>query len=508
MWLLLLVLACGGNAPPGPNSYDRDADGWLSFVDCDDNNAGIYPGAKETYYDGRDANCDGADDYDRDGDGYRWDAHGGEDCDDGDPEINPDGVEVPYDGSDNDCDPSTSEADLDGDGSRHPTDCDDTDPLSFPGAVERLGDGIDQDCRGDGDGAELGAWPDLFTYPRSLRSSAFAGRPVLALAADRVQEPDPNDPDRPDAGTPALFQVGMAILDPVAAEPEVVLFHGEDHTDGTQADIPTAVDVVGDDDVLWFGLGRTAWRSQDPRASLRPYVRFGDIMVRQNGPTRILDVAVGELTHVDVQLHPDGALASAGGEGGLTVFWGDVGLGEGLGGTATTDASGGAIVTPDGVAWSCATGGACLEWSLPADGPPADPQSLSGVFRVLRTHDDLWLVQDDAFGVIVEGLSVPLEIFPDEEVKDADAVRVVRADGTPWVIALAVVEDGFDDQVAIAFGPEDAGLLTTAFLQPTTTGVPSGVALWADAESVLVAATVQDFAGSDRLWLASYPWAD
>ncbi len=506
MWMMLL--ACGGFGPPSVSTFDADGDGVLSFADCDDNNAGIYPGATETYYDGRDANCDGADDYDRDGDGYRWDAHGGEDCDDGDPEVNPDGVEVPYDGSDNDCDPSTSEADLDGDGSRYPTDCDDADPRSFPGAEERMGDGVDQDCRGDGDGAVLGAWPELFTYPRSLRASTFEGRPVLALAADLVQAPDPSDPDRPDPSAPSLFQVGMAILDPIAAAPEVMLFHGEEHADGSQTDIPTSVDVVGGDGILWFGLGRTAWRSQDPRASLRPYVRFGDGMARQNGPIRILDEAVGELTHLDVQLHPDGALLSAGGEGGLTIFSGGVDIGEGQGGTTTTDATGGAVVTPDGMVWSCADGGTCLEWSLPADGPPSDPEPLSGVSRVLREHDGLWLVQDDAFGVIVEGLAVPLEIFPDEEVHDADVVRFLRADGTPWVVAIAIVEAGFDDQVTIAFGPENAGLLSTVFLQHPTTGSPTSVALWADAESLVVAATAQDFAGLDRLWLASYPWAD
>ena len=37
--------------------------------DCDDTDASVYPGAAETWYDGIDSDCDGADDMDRDGDG-------------------------------------------------------------------------------------------------------------------------------------------------------------------------------------------------------------------------------------------------------------------------------------------------------------------------------------------------------------------------------------------------------------------------------------------------------
>jgi hypothetical protein len=508
MWMLLF--ACGGSAPPPWPAFDVDGDGSLSFVDCDDQNAGIYPGAREVYYDGRDANCDGADDYDQDGDGYAWDVHGGEDCDDLDPEVNPDGVEVPYDGVDNDCDPSTSEADLDGDGSRHPADCDDADPASYPGAPERMGDGVDQDCGGDADGAPLGTWPDLLTFPRSLRAATFEGRPAIAFAVDRLDGPNPYAPDLPDPMQPSLFQVGVAILDPLSAEPETLVFHGANHVDFAQADIPTAVDVVGADDALWFGLGFTAWRSGDPRAFLVPYVRFGGAMVRQNGPSRILDSAVGDLDHIDVQLDgDDDALLCAGSEGGLTVFSGALGSTDGgLGGTATANAAGGAVVTPDGDAWSCDADGECQRWVLPLDGVPFDPAPLPGVSNILREHGGLWLVQDDAFGVRVEGVPVPLELFSGQDVKHADATRLVRTNGDPWIVAAAVIEAGFPDQVVLAFGPEDAGLLTTAFLRPPDTSTPTDVAVWADAESLFVAVLAQDFAGTDRLWLASYPWAD
>ena len=74
--------------------------------DCNDDDSSIRPGGEDTWYDGIDGNCDGANDFDQDGDGYAhngFDGIDGLDCDDEDAEVNPDGVEV-MDGSDNDCD--------------------------------------------------------------------------------------------------------------------------------------------------------------------------------------------------------------------------------------------------------------------------------------------------------------------------------------------------------------------------------------------------------------------
>ena len=64
---------------------DADGDGQtVEDGDCDDNDPNIFSGATETYYDGIDQNCDGANDYDVDGDG--WDGFDEEgnsiDCDD------------------------------------------------------------------------------------------------------------------------------------------------------------------------------------------------------------------------------------------------------------------------------------------------------------------------------------------------------------------------------------------------------------------------------------------
>lgn len=61
---------------------DADGDGSYSAWDCDDSNAGVSPGAAETWYDGVDQDCSGTSDFDQDGDGQDSIAYGGEDCDD------------------------------------------------------------------------------------------------------------------------------------------------------------------------------------------------------------------------------------------------------------------------------------------------------------------------------------------------------------------------------------------------------------------------------------------
>jgi len=180
---------------------DNDGDGYGSEVvkactlpegavevdgDCDDQDAGVNPGAAEIWYDGYDQNCDGIDD-DQDGDGwyitdYPYDVpeayadHQGDCYDDpaqagswvalngfpnpGAVDVYPGAPEVYYDGLDEDC-MGGSDFDLDGDGYGAMgytdndgvvgTDCDDADPEINPRASDYWYDGVDSNCSGNND---------------------------------------------------------------------------------------------------------------------------------------------------------------------------------------------------------------------------------------------------------------------------------------------------------------------------------------------------------------------
>ncbi len=224
-WMILAlfvgVVACegdddddGGNETDVPDALvDADRDGFLSDVDCDDNDNEIHPLGREIC-DGKDNNCDELVDeddpqldestlsnwyVDLDDDGFGTEfvqrsclgpegtASEGADCNDDDAEINPAAIEV-CDGLDNNCNNQTDDEDLeidpstmvlvfpdrDGDGEGDSgfaflrcepldgevlsgLDCDDSSPVVYGGAPE-LCDGLDNDCDGlvdDEDGEVL-----------------------------------------------------------------------------------------------------------------------------------------------------------------------------------------------------------------------------------------------------------------------------------------------------------------------------------------------------------------
>jgi hypothetical protein len=80
---------------------DVDGDGASKPSDCDDDNAGIHPGATDVPENGVDEDCSGADavNLDRDGDGFQRPL----DCNDTDARIHPGAIDVPGNAVDEDC---------------------------------------------------------------------------------------------------------------------------------------------------------------------------------------------------------------------------------------------------------------------------------------------------------------------------------------------------------------------------------------------------------------------
>jgi len=155
--LFTLVIGCGGGD-------DRDGDGVSDKLDCAPANPKISPDGVEVC-DGLDNDCDGSvdEDWDADSDGFPLDDSCDEevvavDCNDADAGVFP-GAQELCDGVDNDCSGAPDDDDRDGDGVGACDDCDDGDPFVFPGAAEAC-DGVDNDCSGgvdepwdiDGDG--------------------------------------------------------------------------------------------------------------------------------------------------------------------------------------------------------------------------------------------------------------------------------------------------------------------------------------------------------------------
>ncbi len=130
---------------------DADGDGHDETVDCDDDNADVYPGAEEICDGVVDNDCDGTTDLaevDEDGDGFS-ECDG--DCADYNAAIFPEAEQTCDDGVfDNDCDGiiDANETDADGDGYTECNgDCDDTNAVIYDVAWD-VEDGVDNDCDG------------------------------------------------------------------------------------------------------------------------------------------------------------------------------------------------------------------------------------------------------------------------------------------------------------------------------------------------------------------------
>ncbi|MCF8113573.1 MAG: putative metal-binding motif-containing protein, partial [Desulfotignum sp.] len=162
-----------------PGGYVENSD------DCDDNDSKQFPG--QVWY--KDADNDNYSDgttliaCDRP-DGYKIETEliaATGDCNDDDAGINPGAVDICGDGIDNDCDGSDAVciADNDGDGYSVNVDCNDNEISIHPGALEIPDDGIDQDCDG-ADSTNL-ACIDISDSPLDAQLSASAPNLMLGL---------------------------------------------------------------------------------------------------------------------------------------------------------------------------------------------------------------------------------------------------------------------------------------------------------------------------------------
>lgn len=333
----------------GDDDYDQDGDGYvpaeyaglptqyvtgsgaLASGDCNDDVPAINPDQNEVWYDGVDQDCDSADDYDQDGDGWVPDdvtygptegvSGSGRlsvgDCDDEAVAIFPGATDAWYDGIDSDCRGDDDyDQDLDGVAvAGRGEDCDDEAPDVYPGARETLGDGVDSDCIGGDDAAKLEANSTAtMNDVRAMRFVESDTRVYLALGAAQIQIVTPPATYYDSAVAFSWFRADLSdgydsflAWLPLTSDPAA--FHL------TTASF--AVDTISGEDVLYgfFGLELTsgsgsralrAYRYNVDRASV-----FGGPTLSVAGPRQPFD-SVGMVLGADGRMHGVGCEATDG----------------------------------------------------------------------------------------------------------------------------------------------------------------------------------------------------
>jgi hypothetical protein len=310
---------------------DVDGDGFdtvdaVGGTDCDDDNATVYPGAPDEWYDGDDDNCDGANEYDRDGDGYdvETDEHdvpaGMVDCNDGDVTFNPGAADEPYDGRDTDCD-DASDFDNDSDGYDslaygRGSDCDD-----FDATVNREGDerfnGKDDDCDGAPDNDAPAARADyVYDYSGGTFERTGYATAVGDLDGDGIAEVIVAAPYLGASNASASGRGGVAVFrgpDLLATGTDVDTADNWFEGDGTGDLLGSFVTVLGDydgDGVNELAVGAPGTSSgagsvyilggEDARTS---GIDTGDALATYTGVT---SAAFGRGIGTDIDLNADG----------------------------------------------------------------------------------------------------------------------------------------------------------------------------------------------------------
>ena len=475
----------------GNHDYDLDSDGFTAADadegelaayetasglsaqrgDCVDTNLTVYPGAAgDVPYDGVDTDCDGANDFDADGDGFvapeddsalalaaleRYLEGLGDtlpdaselDCDDADPDVNPGEDEVWYDGLDADCD-GADDYDQDGDGFELSEDCSD-DPTADPDAarispdsVESLSTEADDDCFNDDD-SRWGGADSEWTNPRSVRVVHAGDRFVLGGVLDGYESPFASVPD---ANAVGIFNFDVAGLPAPLTDERLFLFPTND------IDALSLYAVGSDVDVSWVEPFESTVVSRLYRYGLAGVgpgqALLGPEVALSNG---VLDASVVDLDDTWAwACGPDQLLAVE--LTGKTVT------------TAVTPVPGEPLTcfqeAAPNVATVCVASG-CQTFEAAAGTLTSVPGRTGALISEAHRSDGVWTFIDDG-QLVVEGASVPSEA--------ADHASFVADDGQ--VYGLLQGPGGLE----LLHGP-DGGPFERIALTPDVTGAVVEVSL-------------------------------
>lgn len=221
-----------------PTVYDADADsdGYYWFMDCNDSNSSIHPGAPETL-NGINDDCDeevdeGYENYDTDQDGLNdWEEYHTYATDyllaDTDGDGLSDGDEVLIYGTD----PLVADVDNDSDGYYWFTDCNDSNFYINPNAVEEL-NGIDDDCDD---------FIDENFYSTDLDGDGISDHSEYATYGTNWTNPD-SDADGLDDGAEIWYYGSDPLVYDADADNDE-WYHFEDCDDNNSSIYPNAVEV-------------------------------------------------------------------------------------------------------------------------------------------------------------------------------------------------------------------------------------------------------------------------
>ncbi len=238
---------------------DADDDGYGSDeaiaptergTDCDDSDPGSNPGEEEIWYDGVDQNCAGWSDYDQDDDHDEAEGMGGSDCDD--------------------LDPGTYSFDYDKDGwSPCDGDCDDENDAIRPEVFE-LFDGVDNDCDGDVDFLDLARAEAAIDGLGDGDGAGWALAPFADVDGDGNDDflvaARGSDSGGTDAG--AIYLVAGSSEGELALDGALAVLTGESDDDMVADVVQPAGDVNGDGvEDLVVGASQADWRGTEAGAA-------------------------------------------------------------------------------------------------------------------------------------------------------------------------------------------------------------------------------------------------